>query len=220
MPRGLKTVGGGATIDLARRPAIIEAGGLRIAVLGYSDVRPARLRRRPRLGRHGAGRPVRDRGRRRRRAAHADLVVVWFHWGHELEESPNGEQQALATAALAAGASVVLGAHPHVLQPVTRQGHKLVAWSLGNFVFPSGQPQTRNTGVLLATLDANGVTGFRLARATIHGFRPELDASARPGSSEPERGLHRVRAASARSCVPSVHVTYPNPAASPSRRMP
>ena len=65
-----------------------------------------------------------------------------------------------------------------MLQPVTRQGRKLVAWSLGNFVFPSGRPQTTSTGVLLATLDAHGVTGWRLARATIHGFRPELDAPA------------------------------------------
>jgi poly-gamma-glutamate capsule biosynthesis protein CapA/YwtB (metallophosphatase superfamily) len=108
----------------------------------------------------------------------ADLVVVWFHWGEELQTSPNGDQQALAATALSAGASVVLGAHPHVLQPITRQGRRLVAWSLGNFVFPSGRPQTRSTGVLLATLDARGVTGFRLARATIHGFRPVLDAPA------------------------------------------
>ena len=173
---GLATVGGGATIDLARRPAILEAGGLRVAVLGYSDVRPYGFD----AGPDWAGAAPADPGAiavdvaaARRRA---DLVVVWFHWGEELQMQPNGQQQALAAAALGAGASVVLGAHPHVLQPVTRQGRKLVAWSLGNFVFPSGRPQTRSTGVLVASLDAHGVKGFRLARATIDGFRPVLDA--------------------------------------------
>jgi poly-gamma-glutamate synthesis protein (capsule biosynthesis protein) len=171
---GLKTVGGGATIDLARRPAILEAGGLRIAVLGYSDVRPLGFDAGPDWAGTAPADPyaiATDVAAARRRA---DLVVVWFHWGHELEQTPDGQQQALAAAALDAGASVVLGAHPHVLQPIARRGRTLVAWSLGNFVFPSGRPQTRSTGVLLTTLDAHGVTGFRLARATIHGFRPVL----------------------------------------------
>jgi poly-gamma-glutamate capsule biosynthesis protein CapA/YwtB (metallophosphatase superfamily) len=179
---GLKTVGGGATIDQARRPAILEAGGLRIAVLGYSDVRPYGFDAGPDWAGTAPADPyaiATDVAAARRRA---DLVVVWFHWGVELATSPNGQQQALANAALSAGASVVLGAHPHVLQPITRQGHKLVAWSLGNFVFPSGSPQTTDTGVLLASLDAHGVTGFRLARATIHGFRPELDAPVASGT--------------------------------------
>ena len=171
----LRTIGGGATLDLARRPAILASGGLRIALLGYSDVRPPGFDAGPDWA--GATRAdpatiAADVAAARRRA---DLVVVWFHWGVELEQEPNSRQQGLAETALGAGASVVLGAHPHVLQPVTRQGRRLVAWSLGNFVFPAGSPGTTSTGVLLASLDAHGVTGFRLERATIHGFRPVLD---------------------------------------------
>jgi poly-gamma-glutamate capsule biosynthesis protein CapA/YwtB (metallophosphatase superfamily) len=173
---GLRTIGGGATLDLARRPVVVEAGGLRIAFLGYSDVRPLGFD----AGPDWAGTTPADQtliatdvSAAQRRA---DLVVVWFHWGKELQREPNGDQQALAASALSAGASLVLGAHPHVLQPVSRHGRKLVVWSLGNFVFPSGSAGTRNTGILLATLDRHGVTGFRLERATIHGFRPQLDA--------------------------------------------
>jgi poly-gamma-glutamate capsule biosynthesis protein CapA/YwtB (metallophosphatase superfamily) len=172
---GVLTVGGGATLDLARRPAMLTAGGLRIAVLGYSDVRPLGFDAGPDWAGAAPAFPyliAEDVAAARRRA---DLVVVWFHWGEELQQQPNGQQQALASTALSAGATVVLGAHPHVLQPVTREGRRLVAWSLGNFVFPSGRPQTRATGVLVATLDARGVRGFRLEPATIHGFRPVLD---------------------------------------------
>jgi poly-gamma-glutamate capsule biosynthesis protein CapA/YwtB (metallophosphatase superfamily) len=176
---GLATVGGGATLDLARRPAILTVGGLRIAVLGYSDVRPLGFDAGPDWAGTAPAFPAEiaaDVAAARRRA---DLVVVWLHWGVELQTEPNGEQRALAATAFAAGATLVLGAHPHVLQPVTREGRRLVAWSLGNFVFPSGAPRTRSTGILLTALDARGVRGFRLERATIHGFRPELDAPPR-----------------------------------------
>jgi poly-gamma-glutamate capsule biosynthesis protein CapA/YwtB (metallophosphatase superfamily) len=174
---GIATVGGGADLDAARRPAIFEAGGLRVALLGYSDVRPAGFTA-------GASTPgtapaepsliASDVHAARRRA---DLVVVWFHWGVELRTQPDARQRSLADAALAAGASVVLGSHPHVLEPVERNGRKLVAWSLGNFVFPANSPGTSSTGVLLVSLDATGVRDARLRSATIHGFRPDLDGS-------------------------------------------
>ena len=173
---GLKTVGGGATLAAARRPAILEVGGLRIAVLGYSDVRPAGFDAGPDWAGAAPADPIliaEDITAARRGGA--DLVVVWFHWGEELEQVPNSRQRVFGESTLASGANLVLGAHPHVLQPLERQGKKLVAWSLGNFVFPSHRAETTRTGVLLAKLDATGVTGYRLAPATISGFRPFLD---------------------------------------------
>ena len=66
-------------------------------------------------------------------------MIVWFHWGTELHAEPDSRQQQFAEAALAAGARVVLGAHPHVFGAVERpQPRDLVAWTLGNFVFPFG----------------------------------------------------------------------------------
>jgi hypothetical protein len=181
---GIRTVGGGARDDLARRSVVLDEGGLRIALLGYSDVRPLGSDAGPDWA--GTARadpePIAEDVRTAR--ARADVVVVWFHWGAELATEPSSRQRELARAALGAGASLVLGAHPHVLQPVERHGRKLVAWSLGNFVFPSGRPQTRATGVLVAALDARGVRGFRLERATIHGFRPVLDAPGAVASND------------------------------------
>jgi hypothetical protein len=69
----------------------------------------------------------------------------------------------------------VLGAHPHVLGPVSRpSATTLVAWTLGNFVFPSFRAETVRTGILHVALDARGVRGFRLIPAEIDGFRPRL----------------------------------------------
>ena len=70
----------------------------------------------------------------------------------------------------------VLGAHPHVLQPLQRAGRRVVAWSLGNFVFAAHSAGTTSTGVLLARLDADGVSQAELVPARIAGVRPELDA--------------------------------------------
>jgi len=63
-----------------------------------------------------------------------------------------------------------------VLQPVERRGRTIVAWSLGNFVFPSHSVGTGSTGILLVRLAASGVTGSQFVRAHIAGFRPVLDS--------------------------------------------
>jgi poly-gamma-glutamate synthesis protein (capsule biosynthesis protein) len=104
----------------------------------------------------------------------ADIVVCWFHWGVELQRTPNERQQQFAAAALRAGAKVVLGAHPHVLGAVERRaGHSIVAWTLGNFVFPSGKAATLQTAILRIGLASTGVVGYQLTPAAA-GVRPAL----------------------------------------------
>lgn len=152
----------------------VHAGGLTVAFLGYSDVNPAGFVA-------SAGSPGTAAADSAAIAADvhaarqkADLVVCWFHWGTELHPSPDSRQRLFAAAALAAGAKVVLGAHPHVLGPVDRPTHStLVAWTLGNFVFPSGSATTSRTAILLVTLTSHGVSGFRLV-PTVSGVRPVL----------------------------------------------
>jgi len=100
--------------------------------------------------------------------------VCFFHWGVELHAQPDSRQKELAIACLRAGASLVLGAHPHIFGPVVRPSrHTLVAWTLGNFVFPASGVTAR-TGILQVRLGRDGVEGYRTTRATIDGFRPVL----------------------------------------------
>ena len=172
---GLRTVGGGADLAAARKPVILARGGLRFAVLGYSDVRPLGFD--AAAGKPGTARAepawiAEDVASARRRA---EVVVVYFHWGTELATTPDARQHAFAEAALRAGASVVLGAHPHVLQPLERRRRKVVAWSLGNFVFGAASPGTTASGVLLVGLAADGVRSAELVPARIEGFRPVVD---------------------------------------------
>jgi poly-gamma-glutamate capsule biosynthesis protein CapA/YwtB (metallophosphatase superfamily) len=112
----------------------------------------------------------------RRAKRRADIVVATFHWGVERSTVEDPRQVAFAQTALAAGADAVIGAHPHVLQPIRRVGpRRLVAYSLGNFVFGASSPGTTRTGILRVKLSARGVAGYRLQPATISAARPTLN---------------------------------------------
>jgi poly-gamma-glutamate capsule biosynthesis protein CapA/YwtB (metallophosphatase superfamily) len=67
---------------------------------------------------------------------HADIVVVSFHWGTERRSIPTSQQVDLGRAAIDLGADMVLGHHPHVLQPYEVYKGKPIYYSLGNFVAP------------------------------------------------------------------------------------
>jgi poly-gamma-glutamate capsule biosynthesis protein CapA/YwtB (metallophosphatase superfamily) len=163
---GIRTIGGGASLAEARRPALLRRGGLRLAFLGFSDVR-RRSGATPAFKRY-----VRADVRAAARAA--DTVVVYFHWGIELDRTPSVRQKLLARVALRAGATVVLGAHPHVLQPRDRRGSRFVAWSLGNFVFAWNSAGTKRTGILRLGLGRNGVVSSRFLKARINWVQPRL----------------------------------------------
>lgn len=84
------------------------------------------------------------------RSQQTDAIIVFMHWGAEYQSLPNSEQKKLAALSLREGAKLVIGAHPHVLQPMVWQKNEdqLIAYSLGNFV--SGQrPRYRDGGAML-----------------------------------------------------------------------
>lgn len=77
-----------------------------------------------------------------------DLVIVTVHWGEEYAPEPNFQQVKAAHALIDAGAAMVIGHHPHVLQGIERYQHGLIAYSMGNFLFENTNEIPRLTGVL------------------------------------------------------------------------
>ncbi|MBR1418608.1 MAG: CapA family protein [Synergistaceae bacterium] len=83
-----------------------------------------------------------------------DIIIACFHWGNEYHFKPSAHQKDAADYALKYGADLIIGTHPHVLQPVEirdadTQSPKAIAWSLGNFVsFQRTLPRERS--VILA----------------------------------------------------------------------
>jgi poly-gamma-glutamate capsule biosynthesis protein CapA/YwtB (metallophosphatase superfamily) len=174
---GMKAVGAGRNLRRALEPQVVERLGLRVAFVGFSEVAPIEFAATPDSPGTAWATPeavARAVHRARRRA---DVVVATFHWGIEKAPYETGQQQALAAAAADAGAQLVIGAHPHVLQPLRRQGSALVAYSLGNFVFGAVSEGTTATGILETDLTTEGVARARWRAGEIAAGRPLLKRS-------------------------------------------
>ncbi|HEY3442893.1 MAG TPA: CapA family protein [Paludibaculum sp.] len=174
---GLKYFGGGRDDRQARQPLILTAQGKRIAFLGYNDYPPERFA----ATRHRPGvawlkeKDVAADIRTARERDHADFVLLFLHWGYELEETPLPEQVSLAQRLIDAGADAVIGAHPHVTQTVQWYKDRPIVYSLGNLVFdyfPTDPPVWKGW---MARLSLGGAAGTKLEL-----FAVEMDPSGAP----------------------------------------
>ncbi len=78
----------------------------------------------------------------------ADIVIVAFHWGEEYTNQPNKVQRELAHLAIDSGADLIIGNHPHWIQPVEIYKNKLIMYAHGNFVFDQMWSEKTKEGVV------------------------------------------------------------------------
>lgn len=162
---GIPHTGGGRNDVEAFKPVILEAKGIKVAYFGFSRVLPViewkaspdRIGVAESYDEKQAVQAIRDTQEK------ADLVVVMVHWGRERVDWPVDHQKVLARAYIDAGADLVIGSHPHVLQGFESYKGKWIAYSLGNFIFnTTATKKTRDTGVLDATCTAEGACDLQL----------------------------------------------------------
>ena len=142
---GIQPVGSGASAVEVHRGVIVERHGVRFGFLAYTydqqngnwhdiDGRVADI----------------DIGAMRRDVAdlalRCNVVIVSMHNGIEYQEHPNQSQRSFAHMAIDAGATLVIGHHPHVVQPFEYYRNGLIFYSLGNFVFDQFQRQKTQRG--------------------------------------------------------------------------
>ena len=159
---GVVALGAGADDAEAYRYRLVNAGGMAtVAFVGVSHILPWGFTAAP--DHPGvASRLDLPRVYETVRAAsgEADVVIAVVHWGIERDTCPNAVQREVAGALLDAGADAVIGHHPHVLQPVEFGDGKLVAYSLGNFIWHPRWGITGDTGVLQLDFDADRLVGW------------------------------------------------------------
>ena len=160
--RGIPYFGGGKDCGEARTPFMIEAKGMRIALLGYNDFKPRSFEAGPSWP--GVAWAVDEQivaDIKAARSHHkADLVIPVMHWGWEYEPA-NDRQKKLARLMIESGADLVIGGHPHVTQEVEYHQGKLIAYSLGNFVFNGFDEGPERTGwILRIKLDKQGLVAW------------------------------------------------------------
>jgi hypothetical protein len=187
---GVQPVGAGKNLAEAILPYSTKAGGVSIAVFGASQVIPDPdwIATDQRVGVASAGKQVIDDGTRRllgavqqAKATH-DVVIVFMHWGKERQVCPTPVQIEAGRLLRQAGAVAVLGAHPHVLQPIVKDPGGVVAYSLGNFIWDPRTGITADTGVLELTF-----LGAELSDITFHPHRLDRNGWAAPVLKDADR---------------------------------
>lgn len=98
----------------------------------------------------------------------ADIVIVAMHWGVEGAYRPNSETTKLAHKIIDAGADIIYGSHPHVLQPVEQYKDGVIYYSLANFCFGGNHwPQDNDTAILQQQVVRQEDGKFKLGELTI-----------------------------------------------------
>jgi poly-gamma-glutamate capsule biosynthesis protein CapA/YwtB (metallophosphatase superfamily) len=155
----IKRVGAGRNAKEAFQPVIIEKNGVKVAFVGFSKVVPENGWKagteKPGVADTYATKVPVEAVKNARKAA--DLVIVLAHWGKERADQPEPYQIDFAKEYIDAGADLVVGAHPHVLQGFEQYKGKWIAYSLGNFIFTMNpNPVTWESAILEATCDKSG----------------------------------------------------------------
>lgn len=175
---GIQTAGAGKNLAQALQPAVITKNGLTIAFLAYNDtdVVPESYG----ASDQHAGTAFMDiptmQTAVRQANDDADIVVVSMHSGIEYAPTPNASQQRFAYAAIDAGADLVLGHHPHVVQPAELYKGKYIFYSLGNFIFDQPFSDDTKTGMTaVITVSKKGVDNITFQPVFMeHAAQPRL----------------------------------------------
>lgn len=145
------------------RPAIIEKNGVKLAFLAYSDFETV----------GGAQNFDALLSSIREARGGFDCVVVSMHWGRELDSLPSARQIRMGHQLIDAGAALVIGHHPHVLQGVESYRGKMILYSLGNFVFDNSQTEQSRSAIFRCTIGQSGIDSAELIPISINSWRPE-----------------------------------------------
>lgn len=130
-----------------REPVFLEVKGIKFVFLAYNAVLP-------KSNLIAWADPAVVTSQIKRFRSEADVLIIFFHWGKEYESVPMAgsgcpiEPKKLAHLAIEAGADLVLGTHPHVVQKNEWYQGKLIVYSLGNFIFDQNWSTATQQGIV------------------------------------------------------------------------
>jgi poly-gamma-glutamate synthesis protein (capsule biosynthesis protein) len=174
---GIRSFGAGKDLAAARAPAVVEVDGVQVAILGYDAIPPTSYWA---TATTPGSAPLTEAYVKAdvaaARAAGAQVVVVYPHWGVEYTSGPSASQRRLAHAMIDAGADIVIGNHPHWAQAMEVYKGRPIWYALGNFTFDQTWSEPTLEGISLELT----FRGSRLVQARLHphvligGVQPNL----------------------------------------------
>lgn len=190
---GIPYVGAGRNIDEARKPVYYIVGDLKIAFVSATQIErldtpdtKEATETSPGVFRCWNGARLMETIREA--AQNSDFVVAYIHWGTENQAELDWAQLKQAPELIAAGANLVIGDHPHCLQPIGVIQGVPVIYSLGNFWFNS---KTLDTGMVEVVVDEAGIVSYQFIPCLQSGCRTTLLQG-----TEKERVLSYIRSIS------------------------
>lgn len=180
---GILHVGAGADSEAARQPAIVDVNGVRVGFIGASRVIPVAswTAGASSPGMLTAYDPALLVQTIQETRPLCDYLVVLIHWGVERAEMPVDHQTSLSRQCIDAGADLVVGSHPHVLQGIEYYRGKPIVYSLGNFIFGSSIPRTALLEVSLTPREASSDASGGASRDA--NVSPDASLTLHPGTS-------------------------------------
>ncbi len=142
------TSGSACTVDESLNIKIMENQGIKYTILNYTTIKPE-----DNLATHylNVYEPEKVKNDIENIRGEVDVIIVAMHWGIEYDNNITKEQKEIATYLAELGVDIVVGTHPHVIQPIEYIGDTIVIYSLGNFI--SGEKkidyQSRRIGLLV-----------------------------------------------------------------------
>ncbi len=168
---GVRHVGAGRDRQDAHRPVIMRIKGRYVALFGYysgDEAFPATETSGGVAGRSVDGiKADIDSVRRQYPSA---FVVVSLHWGTEGVDTPEHKQVTFAHDVVKAGADLIIGHHPHVLQGIERYKSGVIVYSLGNLIFGGKNQEAHETALFEARLTKGGIR-YRLIPVLVERWR-------------------------------------------------
>jgi poly-gamma-glutamate synthesis protein (capsule biosynthesis protein) len=170
---GVPLLGGGVNATEAYAPRMFTVKGVRIAILGFSQINAdwtswQATDTQAGLAMAGSAAQIQRAADAVRAAkAQADVVVVFMHWGQETNSCPIQAQKDVAKAFADAGATMVVGTHAHVLLGDGWMGNTYIAYGMSNFVWYSDSSISNDTEVVRVTLTGSTITKTELLPAII-----------------------------------------------------
>jgi poly-gamma-glutamate synthesis protein (capsule biosynthesis protein) len=166
------TVGAGSDLGNATKISYKTKNGVKIATLGISDVLPKGFGAQKNRSGIALAKPSIFFPLVAKAKKNADLVIVHVHWGLEYDSSYHPRQKDLAHALIDAGADIIVGHHPHVLESVEVYKNGVIFYSLGNFIFDQGWSRTRESVLAQYKIGRDGKARIEIHPMYIREGRP------------------------------------------------
>ena len=152
----IEYIGAGFSKEEALSPRIIEKKGIKIAFLAFTNLGEKSWEAKENssgiawLNKENLKHSI------KKAKEEAELIIVSMHYGQEYQLQPTKEQKDFSHLAIDLGADLVIGHHPHVVQPIEQYKRGYIAYSLGNFVFDQNFSKETMEGLLLEVLIKSG----------------------------------------------------------------